>query len=190
MSSTQKPESLRLADKYEAHGFLGDHRFAQEHWCKQAAAELRRQHARIAELEAQLSAIGAGGVEPLRKPGATPQAVHAAEPETREALAKRLIADVQVADTIATSACQRVAELPDRDSPANWPESMLVTGDALRLAVHLGFAKTMTRFAVNFVKCFTGRANTHGKNPASNTTKTTQTDSQPHAAPSSAQRQK
>ena len=76
MSSTQKPESLRLADKYEAHGFLGDHRFAQEHWCKQAAVELRRQHARIAELEAQLSAIGAGGVEPLRKPGAAPQAVH------------------------------------------------------------------------------------------------------------------
>ena len=36
-------------------------------WCSQAAAELRRQHARIADLEAQLSAIGAGGVEPLRK---------------------------------------------------------------------------------------------------------------------------
>lgn len=67
MSSTQKPESLRLADKYEAHGFLGDHRFAKDHWCIQAAAELRRQHARIAELEAQLEAIGAGGVEPLRK---------------------------------------------------------------------------------------------------------------------------
>ena len=31
------------------------------------AAELRRQHARIAELEAQLAAIGVGGVEPLRK---------------------------------------------------------------------------------------------------------------------------
>ena len=30
------------------------------------AAELRRQHARIADLEAQLSAIGAGGLEPLR----------------------------------------------------------------------------------------------------------------------------
>ena len=57
MSSTQKPESLRLADKYEAHGFLGDHRFAKDHWCTQAAAELRSQHARIAELEAQLSAI-------------------------------------------------------------------------------------------------------------------------------------
>lgn len=36
-----------------------------------AAAELRSQHARIAELEAQLSAIGAGGVEPLRKRAST-----------------------------------------------------------------------------------------------------------------------
>lgn len=67
--TTQKPEALRLADKYEAEGFLQDHRFAQNHWCMQAAVELRRLHARIAELEAQLEAIGAGGVEPLRKAG-------------------------------------------------------------------------------------------------------------------------
>lgn len=102
MNTSQKPDALRLADKYEAHGFLGDHRFAQEHWCRQAATELRSQHARIAELEAariayasefepdaegdpdvgnihaniralkaQLSAIGAGGVEPLRKRAST-----------------------------------------------------------------------------------------------------------------------
>ena len=57
MSTTQQPEALRLADKYEAHGFLGDHSFAKEQWCSQAAVELRRQHARIADLEAQLSAI-------------------------------------------------------------------------------------------------------------------------------------
>ena len=57
MSNTQQPEALRLADKYEIEGFLQDHRFAQEQWCRQAAAELRHQHARIAELEAQLSAI-------------------------------------------------------------------------------------------------------------------------------------
>jgi hypothetical protein len=36
---------------------LGDHSFAKDHWCTQAAAELRSQHARIADLEAQLSAI-------------------------------------------------------------------------------------------------------------------------------------
>ena len=57
MSGTQQPEALRLADKYEIEGFLQDHRFAKDHWCRQAAAELRRQHARIEELEAQLSAI-------------------------------------------------------------------------------------------------------------------------------------
>ena len=67
MTQTQQPEALRLADKYEIEGFLQDHRFAKDHWCRQAAAELRSQHARIAELEEQLSAIGAGGVEPLRK---------------------------------------------------------------------------------------------------------------------------
>lgn len=67
MTDAKQPEALRLADKYEIEGFLQDHRFAQNEWCRQAAAELRRKHARIAELEAQLFAIGAGGVEPLRK---------------------------------------------------------------------------------------------------------------------------
>ncbi len=100
MSGTQQPEALRLADKYEVEGFLQDHRFAQEHWCRQAAAELRRQHARIAELEdaadiaikriaeleEQLSAIGAGGVEPLRKQ-AVQAAVQAEVPEAIEQMA-------------------------------------------------------------------------------------------------------
>ena len=51
MSNTQKPMALILADKYEVQGFLGDHSFAKEQWCSQAAVELRRQHERIAELE-------------------------------------------------------------------------------------------------------------------------------------------
>ncbi len=34
---------------------------------RSAAAELRRLHARVVELESQLEAIGAGGVESLRK---------------------------------------------------------------------------------------------------------------------------
>ncbi|MDH1765117.1 hypothetical protein N5D37_05265 [Comamonas aquatica] len=42
---------------------------------------LAAQAARIAELESQLEAIGAGGVESLRKPAAAPQAVQAAVPE-------------------------------------------------------------------------------------------------------------
>ena len=52
MSNTQKPVALILADKYEVQGFLGDHSSAKEQWCSQAAVELRRQHERIAELEA------------------------------------------------------------------------------------------------------------------------------------------
>ena len=82
----QQPEALRLADKYEAHGFLGDHRFAKDQWCSQAAAELRRQHARIAELEDQMAAIGAGGVEPLRKTSADTSALRAALEEAEAAL--------------------------------------------------------------------------------------------------------
>lgn len=67
--TAQKPDALRLADKYEVKGFLRDHRFAQDHWGMQAALELRRLHARVQELEGQLESIGAGGVEPLRKAG-------------------------------------------------------------------------------------------------------------------------
>lgn len=33
---------------------------------------------------------------------------------------------------MADQICQRVAELPDRDSPADWPKAMLVTSDELR----------------------------------------------------------
>ena len=66
MTQAQQPEALRLARKFEEVGFMGDHRFAKDHWCRQAAAELRSQHARIAELEAQLSAIGAGVCQRLK----------------------------------------------------------------------------------------------------------------------------
>ena len=58
MSGTQQTEALRFAemlDKYSLNPL------------REASAELRRQQARIEELEEQLSAIGAGGVEPLRK---------------------------------------------------------------------------------------------------------------------------
>lgn len=57
---TKQPEALRLADAIKASG-----QFTNLHTLDEASAELRRQHARIAELEAQLSAIGAGGVSPL-----------------------------------------------------------------------------------------------------------------------------
>lgn len=69
-------EAMRLADECDE---------SATHWVHEidtrlkAAKMLRAQHARIAELESQLDAIGAGGVEPLRKPAA-PQAVQAAVP--------------------------------------------------------------------------------------------------------------
>ena len=56
MSNTQQPEALNLE------GFRA----------KVTRAAREPLLARIAELEAQLSAIGAGGVEPLRKSVATP----------------------------------------------------------------------------------------------------------------------
>ena len=63
MNKEQTPEALRLAEEIHTWNYP----------CAKAAAELRRQHARIEELETQLSAIGAGGVEPLRKQAAVPQ---------------------------------------------------------------------------------------------------------------------
>ena len=61
MTQTQQPEALRLAEMLEKYALRP---------LREVAEELRRQHTRIEELEAQLSAIGAGGVEPLRKPAA------------------------------------------------------------------------------------------------------------------------
>ena len=54
-TSTEQPEALRLVYKYEVVGFWQDHPFAQEQWCRQAAAELRSQHARITELDEQMT---------------------------------------------------------------------------------------------------------------------------------------
>lgn len=53
------PEALRLAEILE-----GDYcpEWFYEQGVDEVAAELRRQHARITELEAQLEAVGAGGV--------------------------------------------------------------------------------------------------------------------------------
>ena len=79
-TSAQQPEALRLATGLSGGKLIDD----STEWADTlhaAAAELCRQHARIteledvadmaikriAELEAQLSAICAGGVEPLRK---------------------------------------------------------------------------------------------------------------------------
>ena len=54
----QVPEALRLADALDLYATGDEHQRDTE----AAAAELRRQHTRIAELEAQLESIRAGGV--------------------------------------------------------------------------------------------------------------------------------
>lgn len=74
--SNEKPEALELADIFEnlAHPTGTRHR---------AATELRRQHARIQELEAMLESIGAGGVSEQRVTQAA---------QAREAAAKAAIA--------------------------------------------------------------------------------------------------
>ena len=46
-----------------------------------------------------------------------------------------LIDEAMEADAIATSVCRAVSELPDRNSPQDWPDAMLVTGDELHQIV-------------------------------------------------------
>ena len=60
--TTQQPEALRLAEILEGGYSLA---WLYEHGGYEVSAELRRQHARITALEAQLEAVGAGGVGPL-----------------------------------------------------------------------------------------------------------------------------
>lgn len=71
MTDRTQPEALRLADWLQAAVQIypqqsedepGGYASEVDQIMDDAAAELRRQHARIAELEAQLEAIGAGGV--------------------------------------------------------------------------------------------------------------------------------
>ena len=68
--NTQQPNALHLAHSLSG-GKLIDNSTEWADTLHAAAAELRRQHARIAELEAQLSAIGAGGVEAPAAPVST-----------------------------------------------------------------------------------------------------------------------
>lgn len=72
-TGTHKPaEAVHQIDEPQADALLelAAYRFTVEN-----------REARIAELEAELEAIGAGGVEPLRKRAAAPQAVQAAVPD-------------------------------------------------------------------------------------------------------------
>lgn len=85
MSTTQKPEALRLAEQLRDMCSRFKTPSHERGVVNGAIQELHRQHARIAELESQLSAIGAGGVEPLRKPAAQDEALRAELAEETEA---------------------------------------------------------------------------------------------------------
>ena len=60
MDKKQPPEAPRLAEMLTADEWPGSVTLVS--YAQECVAELRRQHARIADLEAQLEAIGAGGV--------------------------------------------------------------------------------------------------------------------------------
>ena len=60
MTDSTQPEALRLAELFTADEWPGHMTLVS--YARECVAELRRQHTRIAELEAQLEAIGAGGV--------------------------------------------------------------------------------------------------------------------------------
>ena len=77
MDTKQQPEALRLAEMLTADEWPGSVTLVS--YARECVAELRRQHARIAELEAELEAVGAGGVSgPLV--GRTSLSANAGEP--------------------------------------------------------------------------------------------------------------
>ena len=94
--TTEQPEALSLADWLDAVGNGGIS-------TTKAAAELLRQHTRIAELEAQLEAIGAGGVEPLRKISEQPA-------QTGDAVATQWLAEMVMYDCGCSTRNQRLLE--------------------------------------------------------------------------------
>ena len=100
-TSTEQPVINELCQWFNEGDGFKQGTAAPHKWVLQANSEISRQHARITELEdaadiaierieeleAQLSAIGAGDVEPLRKRAAAPQAVQAEVPEAIEQMA-------------------------------------------------------------------------------------------------------
>ena len=96
MTDKTQPEALRLANNIHC----GDS--ACKCSLNLAASELLRQHARIAELEAELEAVGAGGVQPLRK------CLHQIE-EPLEKVLERREAVIKILERDAHEAHQRAA---------------------------------------------------------------------------------
>lgn len=63
MTDNTQPEALRLAEMLTADEWPGHVTLVS--YAQECVTELRRQHARIAELESELEAVGAGGVQAL-----------------------------------------------------------------------------------------------------------------------------
>ena len=73
MTDKTQPEALRLAELLTADEWPGNMTLVS--YARECVAELRRQHTRIAELESELEAVGAGGVSgPLMGIAAPPTA--------------------------------------------------------------------------------------------------------------------
>ena len=94
MTDDTQPEAMDLADWLEAVGGGPS--------AKRCAALLREQHARIAELESELEAMDAGGVQPLRK------CLHQIE-EPLEKVLERREAVIKILERDAHEAHQRAA---------------------------------------------------------------------------------
>lgn len=97
---TRKPEALRLAEILEG-DYCPD--WFYEQGVDEVSAELLRQHTRIAELEAQLEAIGAGGVEPLRKISEQPA-------QTVDAVDTQWLAEMIMSDCGCSTRNQRLLD--------------------------------------------------------------------------------
>lgn len=72
------------------------------------------------------------GLEEIEEANAAPTQP---EPLKEKESVKRLIGEMLDAYSIATAVCRDVAELPDRNSPQDWPIAMLVTADELHQIV-------------------------------------------------------
>ena len=70
MTTTQQPEALKLSEQCAGMTSMFKTPSHERGVLNGAAQELRRLHYLVMKLESQLEAIGAGGVESLRKKGA------------------------------------------------------------------------------------------------------------------------
>ena len=129
MTDNTQPEALRLALSIDLMDTFTNY---QQEELDKAAAELRRQHARIAELESQLEAVGAGGVsgplmgQPQAMPDLTALTERGAKAWTAvDAQALREGRWYMVTHDGVATLCEdrRDAEKEAKDADMAWPHS-------------------------------------------------------------------